>query len=616
MLKKILLLSSLLLLPSLSYAQVVIVPSRSTSGGGGGSGDVVGPSSATDGNAACFDGVTGKLIKECGAGSSGHYVVTQDDSLPNQFNLGGLTSGVLKITVSGSVATPSVVTAQNCTNQFIRGISAIYSATCASVVNADVGAGAAIAYSKLNLATSIVNADINGSAAIAYSKLNLTGNILAADLAGSIPASKLVLTDISTVGTITTGQWNASIVPVAFGGTGISTATIHGVVIGQTTSAFHVTSAGSAGQCLISNGSSSDPTFQSCGSGSGDFVGPGSSTNNNLVAFDGTTGKLGKDSGIGIADIIAFSATPVQGDIFYSDGTNIVPLNKSATATRYLSNTGTSNNPAWALINLPDGVTGNLAIGNIVTSTNRDATHFLRGDGSWQAISATGCVTTGTAIQKGDNAGGCANATAGTEYSSPSSTDILLNKTYNVESTGNVFEQPIYVALGVAVSQAGTASLGFNTPSSGAATVTSNGTTVISAHPSFADSETEEVQFHVPLLDWDSSASVEIIGKWRTTATSGNVVWQVQGVCLADAEVVPTAYSSTADTVTDAAKGTTLQANDFSLTLSTLSNHSLATCASGEELYLRFFRDPTNGSDTIAAAAELISMSIRYRQVK
>lgn len=40
-----------------------------------------------------------------------------------------------------------------------------------AIVNADVSASAAIAYSKLNLATSIVNADVSASAAIAFSKL-------------------------------------------------------------------------------------------------------------------------------------------------------------------------------------------------------------------------------------------------------------------------------------------------------------------------------------------------------------------------------------------------------------------------------------------------------------
>lgn len=62
-----------------------------------------------------------------------------------------------------------------------------------SILNADINAAAAIAYSKLNLATSIVNADINAAAAIAYSKLNLATSILNADVnaAAAIAWSKL-----------------------------------------------------------------------------------------------------------------------------------------------------------------------------------------------------------------------------------------------------------------------------------------------------------------------------------------------------------------------------------------------------------------------------------------
>lgn len=56
----------------------------------------------------------------------------------------------------------------------------------------------------------------------------------------------------------------------------------------------------------------------------------------------------------------------VQGDILYASGTNtIAKLNKSASATRYLSNTGSSNNPAWAQINLANGVTGDLPFANL-----------------------------------------------------------------------------------------------------------------------------------------------------------------------------------------------------------------------------------------------------------
>lgn len=55
-------------------------------------------------------------------------------------------------------------------------------AQLSGILNAQIGAGAAIAYSKLNLSASIVNTDVSGSAAIAYSKLNLTGSVVNGDL--------------------------------------------------------------------------------------------------------------------------------------------------------------------------------------------------------------------------------------------------------------------------------------------------------------------------------------------------------------------------------------------------------------------------------------------------
>jgi hypothetical protein len=55
-----------------------------------------------------------------------------------------------------------------------------------TIDNVDVSATAAIAYSKLNLASSIVNADVAAGAAIAYSKLNLASSIANGDLAGGV----------------------------------------------------------------------------------------------------------------------------------------------------------------------------------------------------------------------------------------------------------------------------------------------------------------------------------------------------------------------------------------------------------------------------------------------
>src|SRR3989344_5085829 len=75
---------------------------------------------------------------------------------------------------------------------------------------------------------------------------------------------------------------------------------------------------------------------------------------------------------------IAFAATPnpghnftevsgsvAQGDILYGSAVDTLSaLAKNITATRYLSNTGASNNPAWAQVDLTNGITGILPTAN------------------------------------------------------------------------------------------------------------------------------------------------------------------------------------------------------------------------------------------------------------
>jgi hypothetical protein len=85
----------------------------------------------------------------------------------------------------------------------------------------------------------------------------------------------------------------------------------------------------------------------------------------------GWTGQLGVTrGGTGLSSV-------AQGDILYGSASNTLSaLAKNTTATRYLSNTGTTNNPAWAQIDLTNGVTGTLPVGNGGTGT---ATTFTSG---------------------------------------------------------------------------------------------------------------------------------------------------------------------------------------------------------------------------------------------
>jgi hypothetical protein len=81
-----------------------------------------------------------------------------------------------------------------------------------------------------------------------------------------------------------------------------------------------------------------------------------------------------------------------QGDLLYGSAVSVLSaLAKDANSTRYLSNTGASNNPAWAQVDLSNGVTGRLPLANIVnvSATQRVLGRNTAGAGVQEEVTFT-----------------------------------------------------------------------------------------------------------------------------------------------------------------------------------------------------------------------------------
>ena len=89
-------------------------------------------------------------------------------------------------------------------------------------------------------------------------------------------------------------------VPASSGGTGISSYTIGDMLYASGTTTLSKLAASTSGFVLTANGAGVAPSWQAISGG--DVVGPASSTDNAIVRFDGTTGKLVQNGVVLIGD--------------------------------------------------------------------------------------------------------------------------------------------------------------------------------------------------------------------------------------------------------------------------------------------------------------------------
>ena len=220
-------------------------------------------------------------------------------------------------------------------------------------------------------------------------------------------------------------------------------------------------------------------------------------------------------------------------------------------------------------------------------------------------------ATTLTGIIKGNGTSAFTAATAGTDYTSPSSTESFTNKTLDVEGTGNVLTLPVKLWLPAAGCNNATAGPMWDLPTSTpavAACVT--GTNTQKGVLDFADTSGGFSAQNTLLLPGDFIGNIDADIFWTTTATSGNAKWSLSTVCTAtDSTETDDGSFNTASTVTTAAPGTANRVAKSSITSLTITG-----CAAGEVLHVKIFRDGNDGSDTISATARLLGVQFTIRR--